>query len=321
MPGTVQNIEDSLRSVRENLSAAMSGIDPAVFDFGRFSFSFIGKAARARFTILAGDALGLDRGKSVRLASAAELTHTASLLHDDCIDLARRRRDLPTLNDKLGVNTAILVGDLVVALAFGQANGVSPDLAQELILAIKRMTEGALLEENAKGRKISAEEAGRIVELKTGALFRWCALAACRMSGRPELLGTCARIGADTGAAFQVIDDVLDFEGDADACGKETLKDIKEGKFTLPLILALNDPAAGPAAEELLSAMKTGPEADLSAAVELAGLVRSGGFSAQARQSASAKIRGLFPLIDELPGAEGAAALKDFLLTLGERTA
>ena len=180
------------------------------------------------------------------------------------------------------------MGDLIVSLALDFAASASQDLVQELVLAIRHMTEGALLEENAKGRKISAAEADRIVELKTGALFRWCALAACRLAGRPELLETCGRIGKDAGTAFQMIDDVLDFEGDAGACGKETLKDIKEGKFTLPLILALNDAAAGPKAEKLLSRMKTGPEADLSAAVELAGLVSSGGFSAQARRKASA---------------------------------
>ncbi|HBA60349.1 MAG TPA: hypothetical protein DCZ92_05960 [Elusimicrobia bacterium] len=321
MPGTAQNIEDTLRSVRDDLNAALGRIDPAVFDFRRFPFSFMGKAARARFTILAGDALLLGRDRSARLASAAELTHTASLLHDDCIDRALYRRGLPTLNEKLGVNTAILVGDLIVSLALDFAASASQDLVQELVLAIRHMTEGALLEENAKGRKISAAEADRIVELKTGALFRWCALAACRLAGRPELLETCGRIGKDAGTAFQMIDDVLDFEGDAGACGKETLKDIKEGKFTLPLILALNDAAAGPKAEKLLSRMKTGPEADLSAAVELAGLVSSGGFSAQARRKASEKIKELFPLIDRLPGTEGAAALKTFLLTLGERTA
>jgi len=321
MTGTVNNIEDSLRSVREAIHTALGEIDPGVFDFQRFPFSFMGKAARARFTILTGDALALDRRTSVRLAAATELTHTASLLHDDCLDLARYRRGLPTLNEKLGVNAAILVGDLVVSLAFEFANGVSPDLVPELILAVRRMTEGALLEENAKGRKISSEEAGRIVELKTGTLFRWCALAAARMAGRPELLETCARIGRETGAAFQIIDDVIDFEGDAGACGKETLKDIKEGKFTLPLILALNDAGAGPEAGRLLSAMTSGPEADLSPALALAALVRTGGFCAAARKTAAEKIKDLFPLIDTLPGKDGAAALREFLLILGERTA
>jgi octaprenyl-diphosphate synthase len=157
--------------------------------------------------------------------------------------------------------------------------------------------------------------------LKTGALFRWCGLAVCHIARRQDLLTDCARLGEEAGAAFQIIDDVLDFEGDAGACGKETLKDIREGKFTLPLILALNDVKAGPAAQKLADAMKAGPAADLSPAMELAALVREGGFAAAARAAATARLKALFPLTEKFPGAEGAADLKTFLLSLGERRA
>ena len=314
-------LEANLRKVSEEISAVLGGIDPEVFDFKKFPFSFMGKASRARFTLLAAGALGLEGAKAARIAAAAELTHTASLLHDDCLDLARYRRGLPTMNDQLGVNAAILVGDLVVALAFDCAGRAAPELSAELVLTVKRMTEGALIEENSRGKKISAAQAERIVTLKTGALFRWCGLAACAMARRPELLETCALIGERAGAAFQVIDDVLDFEGDAGACGKETLKDIKEGKFTLPLILALNDAAAGPAAEKLAAAMKSGPAADLSPALELADLVNKGGFAAAARRTAIENLKGLSPLLEKLPSREGAELLRFFLAALGERRA
>ena len=321
MAKTAQNIEDSLRSVNGDIAAALEGIAPEIFDFKKYPFSFLGKAARARFTLLIADALGVDRAKAEKAAAAAELTHTASLLHDDCLDTARYRRGLPTLYDQMGVNSAILVGDLLIAIAFDRAGHGAPELQGELVLAVRHMTEGALIEENSRGRKVSAAEAERMVLLKTGALFRWCALAACHLARHPELLEACARIGGEAGAAFQIIDDVLDFEGNAGDCGKETLKDIKEGKFTLPLILALNDGTSGPAAEKLLAAMKNGPAADYSPALELADLVKKGGFAAAARTAASEKLNALFPLIDKLPNAEGGAALKAFLLALGERKA
>lgn len=321
MTKTAQHLEDSLRAVNGDISAALENIAPEVFNFKKYPFSFMGKAARARFTLLISDALDVPRAKAQIAAAAAELTHTASLLHDDCLDTARYRRGLPTLYDQMGVNSAILVGDLLIAIAFERAGHAAPELQGELVRAVRHMTEGALIEENSRGRKVSAAEAERMVLLKTGALFRWCALSACYMARRPELFETCARLGGEAGSAFQLIDDVLDFEGDAGACGKETLKDIKEGKFTLPLILALNDAAAGPAAEKLLAAMNSGPAADYSPALELAELVKKGGFAAAARTAAREKLRALEPLIDKLPNAEGGAALKAFLLALGERKA
>jgi octaprenyl-diphosphate synthase len=321
METTAGNIEDSLRSVKGYITAELGAIDPEVFNFEKYPFSFMGKAVRARFTLLTAAALGTEPARAEKAAAAAELTHTASLLHDDCLDMARYRRGLPTLYDQLGVNSAILVGDLLIALAFDCAGRAAPDLPQSLVQAIKRMTEGALIEENSKGKKISSAAAEKIVTLKTGALFRWCALAAGRLSERPELLADCARMGEEAGSAFQIIDDVLDFEGDAEACGKETLKDVKEGKFTLPLILALNDAQAGPAAEKLLAAIKSGPAADLAPALDLAELVRKGGFSGAARKTAAKKLEDLFPLISKFPRGEEAAALRNFLLALGERTA
>jgi len=318
---TTRDLEDALRAINDDIAASLSGIAPDVFDFKAHPFSFLGKAARARFTLLAARALGSDGPAAAAAAAAAELTHTASLLHDDCLDTARYRRGLPTLYDQLGVNGAILVGDLLIAIAFEKAGGAAPELQGELVRAVRRMTEGALIEENSRGKKISAAEAERLSALKTGALFRWCALAACHLARRADLLETCAKLGEEIGTAFQIIDDVLDFEGDAGACGKETLKDIKEGKFTLPLILALNDAAAGPAAQKLVAAMQAGPAADLAQALELSGLVKAGGFAAAARASALEKLKALFPLTDRLPDKAGAAALKDFLLAMAERKA
>ena len=321
METTSANIENSLRSVNGYISAELGAIDRDVFDFEKYPFSFMGKAARARFTLLMAGALGAGTAETEKAAAAAELTHTASLLHDDCIDLARYRRGLPTLYDQLGVNSAILIGDILFSMAIDCAGRAAPELQSSLVGAVKRMAEGALIEENSRGKKISAATAEKIVALKTGALFRWCALAACSLAGKPALLENCARLGEEAGSAFQIIDDVLDFEGDSGGCGKETLKDIKEGKFTLPLILALNDPKAGPEAEKLLAAVKSGPEADLAPALELAGLVSKGGFAGAARAAASEKIKSLFPIIDNFPHKEEAPALKNFLLSLGERTA
>jgi octaprenyl-diphosphate synthase len=313
--------ERGLAAVKDEISSAFSGVDGTCFDFSAFPSLSLGKSVRARFTLLCCRALGAPPGKAAKIAAAAELAHTASLLHDDCIDEARRRRGTPTVNEVLGVNAAILAGDLVVAMAFELAAQADGALGRELVTAVRRMTEGALLEENSRGRRISPETAERIAVLKTGALFRWCALAACSLSGRVELLETCARLGSETGAAFQLVDDVLDFEGDPEKCGKEVLKDLSEGKLTLPLINTLASAEHGHRASALLERLQDGNSRDLAAAAELAALVTGGGFAAAAREAALARVRGLFEALSSLPDRAAAEDLRNFSLALAGRKA
>lgn len=312
----------SLKRVNDNITGLLRGIDPSVFDINQIPFSFLGKGVRARFSILMGDALGLKRPLSERVGEAAELTHTASLLHDDCVDKASNRRGVATLNASLGFNKAILVGDLVVALAFERASAIAPGIAEELVSAVRRMTEGALLEENSKGRRVSEKELDRMAALKTGALFRWCALALARLAKKPALFEPCARLGEETGVSFQLIDDVLDFESEALSSGKDSLKDIFEGKHTLPLVLALKDKTSGPELEKLISAFSASGARDLGCAALAAGIVTKRGFTSAARDSARERARAsIFPLIELLPEKESAAELKNYISALLERTA
>jgi octaprenyl-diphosphate synthase len=298
----------------------LDGVDKAVYDHGRNNFNFVGKAVRSRFTLLLGDALGLERGAAERISAAAELIHTASLMHDDCIDRAALRRGLPTLNDRLGINSAILVGDLVVSFAFDYAERIAPGTPGDLVRAVRRMTEGALLEENLRYKNISAAQAERILELKTGELFRWCGLTAAGLAQRPELFELCGAIGKETGVIFQIIDDVLDFESETGLTGKDALKDITDGRITLPLILALNDPAFAGALETDLAALKTGVDGDLAPALRIAELIKKNGFTTGARAAAAAKMRGLEDKISRLPEREAAGNFRDFIYALSERT-
>jgi len=315
-------LEISLKRVNDSITGLLHGIDPSVFDINQIPFSFIGKAARARFSILMGDALGLKRRLSERVGEVAELTHTASLLHDDCVDKAANRRGIATLNASLGFNKAILVGDLVVALAFERASAIAPGIAEELVSAVRRMTEGALLEENSKGRRVSEKELDRLTALKTGALFRWCALALTRLAEKPALFEPCARLGEETGVSFQLIDDVLDFESEASSSGKDSLKDIFEGKHTLPLVLALKDKTSGPELEKLISAFSASGARDMASAALAAAVVTKGGFAKAARDSARQRARAsIFPLIELLPEKESAVELKNYINALLERTA
>jgi len=317
-----ESVEISVGRIGDGITRLLRGVDPSVLDIQKIPFSFMGKAARARFSILLGDALGLKRRLSERVAEAAELTHTASLLHDDCVDRSSSRRGRPTLNSYLGFNKAVLAGDLVVSLAFERASAIAPGIAEELVNAVRRMTEGALLEENSKGRRLSERDLERLTALKTGALFRWCALSLARLAKQPSLLEPCARLGEEAGVAFQFIDDILDFESEAASSGKDGLKDIFAGKHTLPLILALQDTSSGPEVERHISAFSVSNSSDLASAALAAEIVKNRGFLKAARDSAKKRARtSLFPLIKLLPERESALKLEHYINALLERTA
>jgi octaprenyl-diphosphate synthase len=314
-----RSLDDSLARINREINALLDGVDKAVYDHDGNDFNFMGKAVRSRFTLLLGDALGLERAAAERISATAELIHTASLMHDDCIDRSALRRGLPTINEKLGVNTAILLGDLVVSFAFDYAIRITPDTPGNLVRAVRRMTEGALLEENLRYKKISAADANRILRLKTGELFRWCALTAVYLAKKPELYEACGTIGGETGVVFQIVDDILDFEGETGLTGKDALKDITEGRTTLPLILALNDVRFSAEIEKNLLALKSGANRDLAPALRIASIIKENGFAAGARIVAAEKIRALETEIARLPEQEAAGAFKDYIFAFSAR--
>jgi octaprenyl-diphosphate synthase len=315
-----RSLDDSLARINREINSLLDSVDKTVYDRGGNTFNFMGKAVRSRFTLLLGDALGLERAAAERISAAAELTHAASLMHDDCIDRAALRRGIPSLNKALGVNAAILVGDLVVSFAFDYSVKISPGAPGDLVRAVRRMTEGALLEENYRHKKLQAGEAERILRLKTGELFRWCALTVCHAAKKPGIYEACGTIGRETGVIFQIIDDVLDFEGEAGQTGKDTLRDITEGRTTLPMILALNDPRFAGKIEEELSSVRTGANGDLAPALRVAAIIRDNGFAAAARALAAEKTRALDCELSRLPEGTAADAFKDFIRAMSART-
>lgn len=315
-----RGLDESLSRINGEISSLFESVDRTVYDHRANPFNFMGKAVRARFTLLLGDALGLEKGTAEKISAAAELVHTASLLHDDCIDQAALRRGQLTLNKRLGVNTAILVGDLVVSFALDYAGKIAPEMPGHLVAAVRGMTEGALMEENYRHRDLSAAEAERLIALKTGSLFRWCALSACHMARKPQLFARCGDIGAAAGLAFQLVDDVLDLESASSETGKDGLKDLLDGRTTMPLILALEDPRFGPRLRELLSAIRESKIRDLAPALEAAATLKENGFTARVRAMAVKKTQDLKEAFDSLPEREAAAALRAFVHSLASRT-
>src|SRR5215469_4305812 len=239
--------------VRENLAQAEREIGlesiasvEAVTYIGQYLQSGGGKRLRPILVLLCGKHFGEPRPGLVRMAAVVEMIHTATLVHDDVIDMAKTRRGRPSINIVWGNHTSVLAGDWLYMQAFQVAlrerNFPILDL---LINLTQMMVEGELLQLERIG-KIGVTEADymELIDRKTASLFSACARLGALAQGAEEAAES--RLGDyawNLGIAFQLIDDVLDFTSREKILGKPVGNDLREGKVTLPLIYALE--AAG----------------------------------------------------------------------------
>ena len=176
------------------------------------------------------------------MAVVIELIHTATLLHDDVVDESATRRGQETANELWGNAASVLVGDFLYSRAFEIM--VEPDsmaIMRLLSEATNNIAQGEVLQLlNIKNADVTQEQYFTVIERKTACLFE----AACKIGGmlsnsKSETIDTLGQFGLHLGNAFQIIDDVLDYESDSETMGKEVGNDLAEGKTTLPMIYAL----------------------------------------------------------------------------------
>jgi octaprenyl-diphosphate synthase len=145
------------------------------------------------------------------LATSVELIHQASLLHDDVIDDAKSRRKYPTVNQKWGNKTAILIGDLILAKAFDVIENQDINALKIAIKIVKELSEGELLEHKNFNKKLSEEGYINIITKKTASLFAVaCAFAAIAQKQNTRIIEECYYFGENIGIAFQIKDDIAD---------------------------------------------------------------------------------------------------------------
>ena len=231
----ILNVADEIFCVLNFLDENYKGISR---DFG----APIGKGIRARFAYYLGKIFELKKNISLNIAVSAELVHLASLLHDDCIDGSKYRRNRPTLNSKYGTTLAVLSGDFIVAFAFKKADAVSHSLSLSLVDCVLSMIKGAIIEESIKYKIIDVKKYIEIVHLKTSELFKWI-IFGCGYLGGYKDFERLKKIAYNFGLSFQIIDDVIDIEAESSNIGEDVMKDIVEGKFTYPVIIAMENDA------------------------------------------------------------------------------
>lgn len=201
-----------------------------------------GKRLRPLLTVLFARLFGVGddgRGSLYRLASTLEMLHCATLMHDDVIDNADKRRGKTAAHVVFGNTNAILAGDAMLSTANAcVAEYNDPGLCQVFARATAETTAGEILELNAlRNTELSSREYTDIIRGKTARLIRAaCEMGAMYAKASPEQVEAAARYGECTGLAFQIVDDALDV-ADAEATGKPSGGDLREGKLTPPLQL------------------------------------------------------------------------------------
>lgn len=200
-----------------------------------------GKRIRPLILLLIAKACGKAQEQHSMLAATIEFIHSATLLHDDVVDDSTQRRGKTSANYIWGNATSILVGDFLHSRAYKMISGLRNfDIVDILVDTINAMSEGEVLQLEYKGTPdLTESQYNTIIECKTGKLFEAAALLGaieCDLEQRTQL----GKYGLHLGCAFQLMDDVMDYQAETSIMGKNIGDDLKEGKMTLPLLRALH---------------------------------------------------------------------------------
>ncbi|HEX8169523.1 MAG TPA: polyprenyl synthetase family protein [Thermoanaerobaculia bacterium] len=268
-------VAPKLELVEEELRRNFRSNIVTIRDVGEHILGGGGKRLRPALLLLVAKMLRYEARRDVVYAAVVEFIHTATLIHDDIIDEADVRRGRTSINYRWGNNLTVLVGDYLythsmnMALAEGNL-----DILRLLSNATIRMIEGEILGLEQNGRSdLSIDDYFEIVGRKTAALFGACTRIPAYLVDLPESSATALfNYGYNLGVTFQLIDDLLDFTSSTEVLGKPALSDLKEGKITLPLILAM--PRATPRERELVTRVVTGRSFDDVDPAEILSIVR-----------------------------------------------
>ena len=284
-----------------------SGV-PLVGDVSRYIIAAGGKRLRPALLLLSCGALGCATPQRFNLAAVVEFIHTATLLHDDVVDESVLRRGNATANETFGNPASVLVGDFLYSRAFQMmVDAQSMRIMQVLADATNVIAEGEVMQlMNMHNAALDEASYLQVIRSKTAKLFEASARVGAILAGASlEMEGACAEYGQALGTAFQVIDDVLDYAGQAQIMGKNLGDDLREGKATLPLISAMQ---RGTDEQRALikTAIETGSVAMLD---QVVAIVKSTGALDVSREAAAQEARRAMAAAQRLPVNAHSACL------------
>jgi octaprenyl-diphosphate synthase len=278
-----------------------------------------GKRIRPRLVLLFARALGYEGPARFELAAIVEFIHTATLLHDDVVDESSMRRGRQTANALFGNAASVLVGDFLYSRAFQMMVSLGSIRVLEVLAdATNVIAEGEVLQLiNMHDPDISVNDYLRVIRYKTAKLFEASARLGAVIAGAPpKLEEDCADYGRSLGTAFQLVDDLLDYEGDPTELGKNVGDDLREGKPTLPLLMAME---RGTESERLLvrQAIVNG---EIERLRDIAAIVRRTGALQATREAARAEAHKAQGCLAGLNSGPAKAALLELCVRSVDRS-
>lgn len=235
-------VEDEFTAVNALITQQLSSDVPLVERIAHYIVESGGKRMRPLLVLLSAGALNYSGKDHTKLATVIEFLHTATLLHDDVVDTSELRRGQATANARWGNAPSVLVGDFLYSRAFQMMVELGDmEIMNILSQATNIIAEGEVFQlMNCKNPDVTEAAYFEVIKNKTAMLFEAASHSAAALCDAPAPLREGLRtFGMEVGLAFQLIDDVLDYTGDADTMGKNVGDDLAEGKPTLPLIYTL----------------------------------------------------------------------------------
>jgi octaprenyl-diphosphate synthase len=235
-------VQPHLEQVEMRIAQQAAAFDPAIEGYVVYTVGSRGKRLRPLLALLAGGATGTINSGHIDLAVIVELIHIATLVHDDVMDEAERRRAQPTANARWGNSLSILLGDCLFAHALTlSTNFDNAAIGRAIARTAATVCSGEMIQTQRRfDLNLTLQDYLRIVEMKTGSLFSAAAeLAGVISEADPNVIETFKNFGFQIGTAYQIYDDCVDLAGTESATGKTLGTDLRKGKFTLPVLIFL----------------------------------------------------------------------------------
>jgi heptaprenyl diphosphate synthase len=311
-----------LARVEEELRLSVTCDNPFVTEAARHLVNAGGKRFRPLLVILTAHLADPDAAGVVPAAVVMELTHLATLYHDDVMDEAAVRRGGPSANSRWSNSIAILVGDYL----FSRAADISADLGAEAVRiqarTFARLVQGQIAETVGPGADDNpVDHYLRVITEKTGSLIATSARFGALFGGAPpQVVEAVARYGETIGIAFQLSDDLLDIASETTQSGKTPGTDLREGVPTLPVLYALGSDERDAASVRLREILAAGPVTDDALHAEALGLLRESAALKQARETVRTCAEDARAHLAPLPDVSARRALESLCDVIADRT-